>query len=78
MSMVANTRIASETAGIVCPVDFAGMADDPARVQYIIDLLSAESPDGADLLARQNLDQMTPRCRASLIVMLEKAKTAIT
>lgn len=76
MSMVANTKITAEIAGIVCPVDFAGMASDPARVQYVIDLLSSESPDGTDLQARQNLDEMTPRCRASLIVMLTKLKAA--
>lgn len=78
MAKVANTKMSAEIAGIVCPVDFAGMADDPARVQYVIDLLSSESPDGADLQARQYMDQMTRLCRASMVVMLTKLKAAVS
>lgn len=78
MAKVANSKMSAELSGIVCPVDFAGMADDPTRVQFVIDLLSSESPDGSDLQARQNLDEMTPRCRASLVVMLTKMKANIT
>lgn len=76
MATPANSRIAAEITGIVCPVDFAAMASDPVRVQYVIDLISSEAPSGADLQARQYLDEMSPMCRNSLIVMLTKLKAA--
>lgn len=78
MVIFANSKMSAEIAGIVSPINFAGMADNQTRVQYLIDLVGAETVDGADLQARQYMDEMSASCRRSLVVALTKCKAAIT
>lgn len=71
-----NTKLAQEASGIVNPFDFAGAADDPARVQLLIDAISKEETDPDD--HRLYLDEMSPACRTSLYVILVALKAATT
>lgn len=70
-----NSKLATEAAGITNPIDFAGAADDPARVQLMIDAVSAEATDPD--YHRLFLDEMSPACRTSLYAMLVALKAAV-
>lgn len=78
MALRPNSRITAEVAGIVSPINFAGMANDVARVTYIRDLIIAEEASGADLQARMYLDEMSPLCRNALYVILTKCIASVT
>lgn len=74
-----NSKIAAEILGLESPIsaaEFAAGADDPARVQLVIDLLSYESTDPD--VKRLWLDEMTPACRASLVRLLTTLKAGTT
>ena len=78
MALKANSRMTAEVAGMVSPINFAGMASDLARVTYIRDLIAAEEATGTDLQARMYLDEMSPMCRNSLYVILTKCMASTT
>jgi len=74
-----NSKLAQEATGIVCPITptmFAAAADDPARVQLLIDLISYESTDPDQ--HRLWLDEMSPAARNSLYVFLVALKAAVS
>lgn len=74
-----NSKLAAEITGMTSPIsaaDFAAAADDPARVQLLITLMSYESTDPDQ--HRLWLDEMTPAARNSLIVILTALKAAVT
>lgn len=78
MTLYANSKIATEIATAPSAINFAGMADDPTRVQYMIDLLSAETADGTDQVNRAYMDEMSPICRISVVAALTKLKANVT
>jgi len=74
-----NSKLSAEATGLESPIstaDFAAAADDPARVQLVIDLISYEATD-ADV-KRLWLDEMTPACRNSLYKLLTVLKAGVT
>jgi len=76
---VANSRLAYEVSTIVVPTNYAGMASDAARVQYLRDLLAYETVDTTALLQdRGFLDEMTPIARAWLCAHLDKIIASVT
>lgn len=78
MSLTANSKITYEAGTMVVNTNYAGAADDPARVQLLIDLVSADSVDGSNLLDRLWLDEMTQIARVSLVAHLIKMKAAVS
>lgn len=73
-----NSKMAAEITGIESPISattFAAAADDPARVQLVIALLSYEATDPD--VARLWLDEMTPACRLSLVRLLTTLKAGV-
>ena len=71
-----NSKLAADAAGWANPIDFAGAANDQARVQLLIDAVSKESTDPNE--HRLFLDEMSPACRTSLYVMLTALKAAVS
>lgn len=71
-----NTNLADNVVGMTQPFDFAGAADDPARVQLLIDAISYEATDPD--YHRLFLDEMSPVCRDSLYAILVALKAAVT
>lgn len=79
MAIQANSKLAYEAGTITVPTDYAGAADDPARVQLLINILSAEAVDTAtDLQNRMYLDEIGPVARVYLIAHLTKMKASVT
>lgn len=70
-----NSRIAAEIKGMVNPLNFAALATPEARVQLLIDTLTYESTNPDE--HRLYLDEMSPACRASLIVILTALGTEV-
>ena len=74
-----NSKMAAEITGLESPIstaDFAAAADDPARVQLVMDLISYESTDPD--VKRLWLDEMTPACRLSLYKVLSVLKAGVS
>lgn len=78
MSTTLNTRIAYEAGTIVIPTNYAGAANDPARVQLLMDIIGADVVDGTNLQDRGFLDEMTPIARLTLYAHLVKLKAAVS
>lgn len=71
-----NSKLAAEIKGLVNPIDFATPVGDPAKVQALIDMISYESTNPTE--HRLYLDEMSPACRNSFIVVLNALKAAVT
>lgn len=78
MALQTNSKVATEAASITVNTNYAGAANDAARVQLLIDLVSAETADGTNQIERLYLDEMSPMGRASLVAHLTKLKAAVT
>lgn len=74
------------TTGIVVQQNYAGAANDPARVQLLIDLIpNPDAPAGTGPAAaggsktlHSYLDEMSPAAAAQLLVELAALKAACT
>lgn len=78
MSTTLNSRIAYESGTIVILTNYAGAANDPARVQLLMDIIGADVVDGTNLQDRGFLDEMTPIARLTLYAHLVKLKAAVS
>jgi hypothetical protein len=76
MALQANSKVATEAASVTINTNYAGAANDPARVQLLIDLVSAETADGTNQIERGYLDEMSPMARVYLVAHLTKLKAA--
>lgn len=70
-----NTYLTAELAGTPALGAYSGAANDPARVQILIDMIE---PVAAENFNRGMLDEMSPMARIQLIQELRALKAAIT
>lgn len=71
-----NSEMADNVKGIVNPLNFAGAANNKARVRLLRDTVAKEHTDQTD--HRLFLDEMSPACRDSLYAMLNAMEAAVT
>jgi hypothetical protein len=71
-----NSKMAVLVKGLENPINFAGAANDKARVRLLRDMISNEEMNQSEV--RFYLDKMQPECRASLYVMLTALEAAVT
>lgn len=71
-----NTRIAQLAKGLTNPINFAGAANDKARVRLLRDMISNEEMNQDE--PRFFLDKISPEARAQLYVMLTALETAVS
>jgi hypothetical protein len=72
--MTLNANSLLEVKGIAAINNYAGAANDPARVQLLIDTIQPY----ATANQRGMLDQMSPAARIQLLVELQALFTAVT
>jgi hypothetical protein len=75
-----NPYLAQNTAGFSNAPNYAGAADNKARVQLLIDQISLEDADpttGAAFVRFPHLDKMQPEARDALYLNLVALKAAI-
>lgn len=79
MALQPNSKLLSEVAQTPCPVNYTTAAgSDPLRVQYLIDLVSAETVDGVDAVNRGFMDEMSAIARVTLVSHLTALKAAVS
>ncbi len=71
-----NRYLAAEAATMEQPLDFAGAADNKARVRLLRDAIEKEGTDPTD--HRFYLDEMSPVARLTLFKMLTDMEAAVT
>jgi hypothetical protein len=71
-----NSKMAMLAKGLTNPINFAGAANDKARVRLLRDMISNEEMEQTEL--RYFLDKMDPSARAQLYVMLTALEAAVS
>lgn len=71
-----NSKLSVLAKGLTNPINFAGAANDKARVRLLRDAISNEEMEQTEL--RFYLDKMQPECRAQLYVLLTALEAAVT
>jgi len=71
---IASTKVQNDLKGLATYGNYTGAANDPARVQVLIDLVQAQGT----MTQRGHLDQMSPSAWLQLLAELEALKASVT